>query len=175
MPRAKGLASLDRRVGGRSANDYTIFVAYDGQRTEDDYFRGWKLVIPPSRFSLENTFVRSGGNVLEAVKAAIKVKNKAMNYAEFWCVTDVDDTTNADLDQAKSLALEQNIKLCLSRRCFEVWILLHFHFSEREICDEADAIAQVAQHCPDYGSPTRRFHSTACTNEPTARWKTRSA
>ncbi|WP_375419910.1 RloB family protein [uncultured Sphingomonas sp.] len=135
-------------------------VAYDGERTEDDYFRGWKLVIPPSRLSLESLYIKSGGSALKAVEAAVKRKRRFKDYAEFWCVCDVDDTSSDDVARAQELARVNDIKLCLSNRCFEVWILLHYEFSGAAICNEKDAIDRVGKHCPDYGNPykTLAFH-----------------
>jgi hypothetical protein len=160
MGKQNAFSAGERVTSGRTAKDYTIVVAYDGERTEDDYFRGWKLVIPPSRLSLDTLFVKSGGSVLKAVEAAIKRKSKYKGYAEFWCVCDVDDTSPQDLAQAQQLALANDIKLCTSNRCFEVWILLHYEFSDAAITTEREAIDRVGAHCPGYGAPykTTAFH-----------------
>lgn len=147
------LSDGTRATSGRTAQDYTIIVAYDGERTEDDYFRGWKLIIPPSRLSLEHFYVKSGGDVYKAVEACIKKKAKLKNFAEFWCVCDVDDTSDEALLAARNLALANNIRLCTSSRCFEVWILLHHKFSDAAIDCEDDAISRVREYYCDYGSP----------------------
>lgn len=160
MPRI-GSTRLDRRVeGGRTAKDYSIIVAYDGERTEDDYFRGWKLVIPPSRLSLEHIHIRSGGNALDAVRAAIKKKRASRNFSEFWCVCDVDDTQSPHLEEAVRLAATNDIRLCLSDRCFEIWIALHYAYTDKELATERDAIDLVRQFYSDYGAPykTVPFH-----------------
>ncbi len=153
MPKGAGRSTMRRVAGGRTAKDYAIFVVYDGEKTEDEYFRGWKLVIPPSRLTLEHTFAKSGGNALEAVKAAVKLKKKAKDFAEFWCVCDVDDTSPECLREAESLAIANNVKLCLSNRCFEVWITLHFEFTDAVFANEQDAIERVSRHCAKYGAP----------------------
>ncbi|MBB5711911.1 RloB family protein [Sphingomonas xinjiangensis] len=149
-----------RTAGGRTARDYTIVIAYDGELTEDEYFRGWKLLIPPSRLNLEHTYVRSGGNVLDAVENAIKKKKKYRNFAEFWCVCDVDDTDDEVLAQARNLANSNEIKLCTSNRCFEIWIALHFRFSDRHVGSEREAIDMVKEYHAQYGDPykTMPFH-----------------
>ena len=149
-----------RRIGGRTAQDYTIIIAYDGELTEEEYFRGWKLVTPPSRLTIEPLYVRSGGNALKAVEKAIKSKKKYRDFAEFWCVCDVDDTSEGDLAAAKKLAFENDIRLCLSNRCFEVWIALHYCFTTQAITCERDAIDLVRRHYQNYGvnGKTIPFH-----------------
>lgn len=141
---------LERKAAGRSANDYTIIVAYDGEKTEDSYFRGWQLILPPARLTLEPIFIRSGGNPLRAVEMASRHARRARDFAEFWCVCDVDDSTDQTLEQAFAQAAKHAIKLCLSRRSFEIWLLLHFERTDRAITSEADAVAQVAAHIPQY-------------------------
>jgi hypothetical protein len=144
-----------RIVGGRSANDYTIIVAYDGERTEDEYFRGWKLIIPGSRLSLVPIFVKSGGNPLHAVRQARKEQKNVGDYAEFWCVSDCDDAPEADIAKAREEALRWNIRLCLSNRCFEVWILLHFERLTRPVNSARDAIAMVGEYEPAFSEKNK--------------------
>ncbi len=150
MPVRKPRAVVERAAAGRTAKDYTIIIAYDGEKTEDTYFRGWQLVLPPARLTLEPIFVRSGGSPLRAVEMAARHARRARDFAEFWCVCDVDDSTDQTVEQALALAARNDIRLCLSRRSFEIWLLLHFERTDRAIASEADAIAQVATHIPQY-------------------------
>jgi hypothetical protein len=153
--------ALTRSSGGRSAKDYTIIIAYDGEKTEDDYFRGWKLIIPPSRLTLEPIFVRSGGNALKAVERAAKKKKSYTDFAEFWCVCDVDNTSAGDLHNAQQLATANDIRLCLSNRCFEIWLALHYSYSTQAIGCEEDAIELVKRHINSYSSRNKTipFHN----------------
>jgi len=145
-----------RKLSGRIASDYGISVVYDGELTEDSYFRSWQQVLSQGRLSLYPSHVVSGGNPLVAVKEAIKIKKKIRNCAEFWCVTDADDAQQKDIDQAWKDANENNIRLALSVRCFEVWISLHFGRSERPWTTEKEAIECVQQHgFPQYGNPRK--------------------
>ena len=153
---AKKAMEMPRK--GRSANDYTIVVAYDGEKTEDDYFRGWKLVIPPSRLALIPIFVRSGGNALKAVTRAASEKRKMRDFAEFWCVCDCDDTSDDDLSQAVFLAQKEDIRLCLSNRCFEIWIALHFEKISKPITCEDEAIDAVKKHILTYGDNSKSLN-----------------
>ncbi len=154
-PRVSQLSNLKRKNVGRTAKDYTIVVAYDGTRTEDDYFRNWEQILSPERLKLLPQFVRSGGNVLKAVKECRKIARKLNGFAEFWCVCDVDDTNEDSLISARNLADESGIRLCLSNRCFEVWIRLHFEVSTAPILNSKDAIECIACHLKYYGNPQK--------------------
>lgn len=142
---------MARRVGTRAPKaEKIILIACDGERTEDSYFRNWKAVLGPTRVGIKNFNVRSGGNPLKAVRAAIKLKRSEAQYHEFWCVCDVDNTSNEQVAEAVALAEKEGIKLCLSKRCFEIWIALHFERSTRAVTSEQEAIQIVRKHIPDY-------------------------
>lgn len=147
-----------RLLGGRSAEDYQIAIAYDGERTEDEYFRGWQLLLGQNRLSLTPYFVKSGGSPLVAVKQSLKCKGKNSSCAEFWCVTDVDDTSHEDVIEAENLANKNDIRLCLSRRCFEIWMALHYGKSSKPILCEKDAIDLVSSYLPNYTDRAKSAH-----------------
>ena len=71
------VAPQGRRAGARPARGDVLIVAYDGERTEDDYFRNWAKVVGPAGLTLEPVFVKSGGNVLKALKAALAKRKGA--------------------------------------------------------------------------------------------------
>ncbi|SDB98056.1 RloB-like protein [Sphingomonas sp. YR710] len=147
------MSSLPKRIrGGRSANDYHIVVAYDGRVTEDGYFRNWANILGTGTLTLYPLYVKSGGNPLSAVREANKYRRRYANCAEFWCVCDVDDTSEADIAAAHDLAESSNIRLALSRRCFEVWIALHWDRITKEINCENDAIDIVRENISSYSS-----------------------
>jgi hypothetical protein len=81
---------------------------------------------------------------LAVVQHAINVrKRKRTEFDEVWCVLDVEGADKAPpLAQARKLAREEGIQLCLSNPCFEVWLLMHFrrspraYYSAREVVDE---------------------------------------
>ncbi len=148
-----------RRVqGGRSATDYQIVIAYDGEKTEDEYFRGWQLLLGESYLTISPIYVTSGGNPLKAVEASLKKLKKHRDCAEFWCVADVDDTDVKDVAAANILAQQYDIRLCLSRRCFEVWMALHFGKCNKPILSEMDAIDIVSAHLPNFTARNKSAH-----------------
>jgi len=109
----------------------TVLIVGEGQQTEPNYFRAFRLESTVSeRFSV--TVKKGHGRSPEAVaKEAIKYKRQAENrgeyYDEVWCVLDVEGLGSREfLERAIIMAGQNSIKLCLSNPCFEVWLLAHF-------------------------------------------------
>ncbi|MRI57501.1 RloB domain-containing protein [Methylobacterium sp. DB1607] len=147
---------LDRRAGSARGRTREIAVAYDGERTEHEYFVGWARVIGTSGIVLRPFHVRSGGNALKALEAARRRLLGEGTFDEVWCVCDVDDTSAADMAKAVQFAERHKIKLCASLRSFEVWLALHWgEVSLAEIRTEKDAVALVAKHYPAYTAKSK--------------------
>lgn len=144
-----------RLTGGRTRRGHLIGIAYDGEVTEESYFRGWQQILAQGTVHVFPEYVKSGGNPKIAVREAIKLKRRNRDISEMWCVTDVDDASNADVATAKSEAAQNGLNLCLSDRCFEIWLGLHFAKSAKAIMSEAEAIALIAQHQPDYSAKNK--------------------
>lgn len=141
-----------RQKGNRRGRSADLVVAYDGEKTEDDYLRNWRLLLGQTGVILEPVFVRSGGNALEALKNALELRGDARH---FWCVFDCDDTSAHDLTAARELARREGIQLCLSTRCFEVWLALHYGRSTAPLTNERDAIALVKRSYSKYSDTNK--------------------
>lgn len=145
-----------RREGNREAKQHTIIICYDGERTEADYFIGWRRQLGNVGVVVRPYLVKSGGNALEAVRASVDIKRADRDHDEFWCVCDVDDTSSQDLNEAIALAGREAVNLCLSRRSFEVWIALHWErIPTAEILTERQARSLVARYHADYEHGTK--------------------
>lgn len=143
--------SLTRRAGKAGPKNRVIIVCYDGERTEAEYFTGWRRLLGAAGITLRPYFVASGGNALAAVKAAATIKQRDTDHDEFWCICDTDDTSAAELNSAIVLAAKKSIELCRSTRCFEVWIALHWEkISTAPISCEKDAVRLVSKHFSAY-------------------------
>ena len=138
-----------------SAEDYGIAVFYDGEKTEDDYFRGWQLILPRGRLTFSPVFIKSGGNALTAVKKTKAALKNYQGFAEYWCVCDLDDTAEDDLSRAEEMAAANSIRLCISRRCFEVWLQAHYEYSTASFTNRAEAIRAIAKHVPAYSKKNK--------------------
>lgn len=153
---------LNRAPGKRQPRQRTILICYDGEKTEDDYFKGWKRALGAKGAVVRPYFVRSGGNALDAVRETIRIRDSDPDHEECWCVCDVDDTSVTDLREAETLANREAINISLSQRCFEVWIRLHWpNISTAPIRNESDARKLVAEVHPPYlrGTKTIPFRT----------------
>src|SRR4051794_10962650 len=85
-----GSSSLTRRAGRAPVRSHVAIVAYDGEKTEADYFRGWRRVLGTRGVVLKPFYVKSGGNAYHAVQESVKIAKADSDYDEFWCVCDLD-------------------------------------------------------------------------------------
>lgn len=151
QPRRFSRQGLVRRSNVGRPTRRVIAVAFDGEKTEAEYFRGWARKLGTVGVVLTPFYVRSGGNAHAAVQACIKQAKADGPFDEVWCVCDVDDTSSQNLQSARALAKRENIELCLSSRCFEVWLALHWgKISLAGIQSEREAVALVTQHYSAY-------------------------
>lgn len=92
---------------------------------------------------------------IHLVKAAVNFKKKRdcrislKKGDEIYCVYDVDDNTDADLENARILADKDGIKIYLSNPCFEIWFLLHF-IEVNAAQDRHDLIEELKKYIRDY-------------------------
>jgi hypothetical protein len=145
--------SAARRPGGAPPRGRSIVICVDGEKTEAEYFRGWRRKLGQVGIELRSYTVTSGGNAYEAVEASIRKMQADPDADEYWCVCDVDDTSKQDLQRAVALAHKTGINLCLSCRSFEVWLALHWEqISTAVITNEKQAKALVARHYAKYAT-----------------------
>lgn len=139
------------RQSGSLAPRRIVLVFVDGEKTEFQYFRGWQRVLGPYGFALIPRWVSSGGNAYVAVSETKRLLARDTEFDEVWCVCDVDDTSDKDLGRAIALAASSSINLALSRRCFEVWLALHWDkISLSPLVSEGEAVALVKGFCESY-------------------------
>lgn len=128
-----------------------IGIAYDGERTEAEYFAGWRRVLGGAGVELRPFYVSSGGNALAAVQLTLKQRDPGLD--EIWCICDSDDTSHQDLTRAVQLANANDIRLCVSTRSFEVWLALHWgKISLASITNEKEAISLLRKHYKPYSA-----------------------
>lgn len=99
------------------------------------------------------TFIKKGTDALELVKYAETQINKYnINFSageQVWCVLDVDDKTDEQLQNAFIDAGKHNIKMALSNPSFELWYLLHFIFTTA-FFNNCQLISDLKKHIPNY-------------------------
>ena len=113
-----------------------LLVFCEGENTEPQYIEAFRKWWRNPRVDVEISKER--GVPLTLVRAAKerkvhnekesrKAKDANIAYDEVWCVFDVDEHPN--LNEAKQMARDNDIKLAISNPCFELWLLLHFRES----------------------------------------------
>jgi len=129
----------------------TILIVGEGQQTEPNYFRELKLednVTAKFSLTIKKGHGRSPEGVIEeALKYKQQAENRSEYYDEVWCVLDVEGPDKREsLEKAMAVAQQNDITLCLSNPCFEVWLLAHFVRQSRAYNDCDSVIVQLNSH-----------------------------
>ena len=129
----------------------TILIVGEGQKTEPNYFRELKLednVTAKFSLTVKKGHGRSPGGVIEeALRYKLQAENRGEYYDEVWCVLDVEGPDKHEsLERAVVVARRNDITLCLSNPCFEVWLLAHFVRRSRAYNDCDSVIVQLNNH-----------------------------
>ncbi len=109
-----------RRKAFKEAKE-SFLIFCEGQNTEPEYFKAFKLVTA----SVKTIHVNQG-DALSIVKKAIVQKGLHSGYDQYWLVFDKDDSTNKRFNDAIELAEKHGFKVAYSNQAFEYWYLLHF-------------------------------------------------
>lgn len=126
-----------RQVDKYPAKEKSFYLFCEGERTEPNYFRGFKRAIQqhPMYKNLVHIEVEGVGvETLRVLKAAEEYveENRIVN-AEIWCVYDKDSFPAADFNAVAQRAATLNQKqsdvvyrVAWSNQCIEYWFILHF-------------------------------------------------
>lgn len=97
--------------------------------SEANYFKSFPVV------SAQVESLPLGCDPLNIVKCTLDII-KSENYDEVWCVFDVDikpsdKTQKEKFNKAIELAERSKINLAYSNDCFELWVYLHFQYTDQ--------------------------------------------
>jgi hypothetical protein len=135
-----------RRVSAvRLRTKRTMLIFGEGQ-TEPLYFSALKLE-PVVREGWNITVKKGDGWSPESVvREAVKFR-KRDGFDEVWCVLDVEGADKEDsVKAAIEIATKNNINLCWSNPCIEVWFLVHFGLSPIPHNDCGNVITKLDLH-----------------------------
>lgn len=117
---------LKRKSKGRGKPPNLFLIVCEGEKTEPNYFRSFKLT------SANVTVEGCGRNTVSLINKAIEIRKKAkINdeiFDQVWCVFDRDNFPPQDFNEAINLAERNDIKVAYSNEAFELWYLLHYHY-----------------------------------------------
>ncbi|HKI17905.1 MAG TPA: RloB family protein [Isosphaeraceae bacterium] len=153
---------LERRRGVRQLAKRFLIVCEDG-KSAPSYFEALK-----KHFNLSATSVKVAGSdgnsqPIQVVQRAVELKTSAAStdsgtepFAQVWCVIDGD--YGEKIKNARAKATARGVKLAISTKCFEYWVLLHFEESDTASID-CDALVSSLKrkHLPKYEKGKCKF------------------
>jgi len=99
------------------------------------------------------------GIVKEAILSYEKFGLETVSGDIAYAVFDTDFGKEMQIEEARSLAKKNGIKLALSNPCFEVWLMLHFRFSTKGYYSNEEVNAEISKIWPDYRKNISSFES----------------
>lgn len=117
---------LEGRKEGRRSVRKKILIVCEGEKTEPQYFKGFRV-------AKNICDVRGlGANTLSLVLKAEKLRSSG-EYSETWCVFDRDSFSRKSVIGALRRAEEAGIKCAFSNESFELWYILHYCYLDTKI------------------------------------------
>ena len=123
--------SFPRRRGKRGKPKDRILIICEGEKTEPNYFRGFR--VSSARIIIKGL----GCDPFSLINFASDEKNIAKDegeeYQQVWCVFDRDSFPAQNFNNAINKAKRHGIKVAYSNEAFEIWYILHFNYIDSAI------------------------------------------
>ncbi|WP_020475957.1 RloB family protein [Zavarzinella formosa] len=143
LQRLRGVRDLEKR----------FLIVCEDDKSAPNYFNALK-----KHYNLTASSIRiagSGGKTqpIQVVERAIEIKemnNKTEDepFDQIWCVIDGD--YGSKINNARNKAKANDIKLAISTKCFEYWVLLHFEENDTATMDCDGMVHVLKDHLTDY-------------------------
>ncbi len=128
----------------------TFLIVCEGQKTERIYFNKYRQRNSGLKIETPGSSVTDPNSLVDFTRSQIKKYNIDFNSGDqAWCVFDADQNSEENIERAKKLAIAENIKLCLSNPCFELWYILHFRYFDQRI-STSELQDEIKSHIPNY-------------------------
>jgi hypothetical protein len=161
------MVGYSRRKSWENDNDlkntHCVFLLVcEDKKTSPIYFNNYNARNNPLKIEIPDS---GGKDPLTLVRYAKDLLNTDYDYLNLetgdvvWCVFDRDDFPISKIEKAHELAKENDIKICFSNPCFEVWFLLHFtdYTCTLGKCD--NVINKLKEHIPKYSKNTNYYET----------------
>lgn len=157
---------IKRELGKRGPTKETFLIVCEGQSTEPNYFKSFKVT--SARIVVEGV----GCNTLSLVKKTILIikeeQKKGFYYNQVWSVFDRDDHPIEQFNKAFHLAKKKKIKIAYSNEAFELWYLLHFQFFDSAL-SRIDYYPRLNKHLGfKYNKNSKVIYNTILDKQNTA-------
>lgn len=144
--------SRSRRVG-RDRRRQDVYLAVEGEGTEQDYFRAvQERLLREGEFVLHVAPNPNGFNTARRVVEAV-VRLRGETEAPAWAICDLDDKVvhdSQDIAGAVKEAKDNDVVFVLCNPCFEVWLHLHFASRTASFGNQAKAIEALRKLHPAF-------------------------
>jgi hypothetical protein len=148
---ARYATSYRRRAPTRDAYDVVLIVC-EGGKTEPNYLDRLRAVRRLSNANIRIT-PADGTDPLSVVKFAEK-ESALGDYDRVFCIFDRDEHATYDPALQRVARLGKKFTAITSWPCFEIWLLLHFVYSDAPRSRDA-AYAEIRRHYPSYSKGSK--------------------
>lgn len=140
----------NRQGGNKRPQKNLIIIVSQGGQTEPKYFNHFKKNDGNSVLKVE---LAKGLDPISVVRRAKYLKEEQYVLGrndKIYCVYDVDNSPEEQLNEAQKLANKNNVKACVSNPCFEIWYLLHYRYSTAAFNSYEDVKRELLGYISDY-------------------------
>jgi hypothetical protein len=144
------LVGSNRRGGNRRPQKNLIIIVSQGGQTEPKYFDHFKKKDGNFVLKIQPT---SGLDPISLMRHARNLKKEVYDFGRndrIYCVYDVDCSPEKQLVDAQGIASKNNIKICVSNPCFEIWYLLHYKYTTSSLNSYNDVRRELLRYISDY-------------------------
>ena len=150
MGRIENFKTRGRNRENKQRNPIIAIACEGNNKTEETYYRNFNSKKCIIRFSKGNSTDPVGivKDLLNFINTEIGREEKDKYYAVF--DTDVNQNKQAQIEEAKKLAIENGVEIITSTPAFEIWFLLHFGYSTKCFLSSEDVKEAVKKKIDNY-------------------------
>lgn len=138
-----GLARPRKRNINDVAKRYHYLIVCEGAKTEPQYFEAMKRKLPKAVAEVVTIDIEGVGmntrSLVEYALEQFRAKQKTAVYSvdSLWVIFDKDSFPAEQFNQAIALCgREKGVHAVWSNQAFELWYILHFHYTESDLSRE---------------------------------------
>ena len=123
------MSSFSPRVSGRRNTFNKYIVLCEGRKTEKLYFENYQSRTNNLIVKVMESPYKNAIGIIEYAQHLVEKHGLNMDEGDLiYCVFDRDSNTGDELLEAYDKATANDIQICLSNPCFEIWFLLHYEY-----------------------------------------------
>lgn len=153
--RANSKTDLNRRRREKSI----ILLALEGKnKTEKTYFGEFNNANKQYRVLFAKGNNTDPVNIVKDAISSYKKMELEKDAGDLaFVVCDTDFHKEDQIQEARTLAEQNNITLLLSNPCFEIWLLLHFKYTTKQYASNLELLKELEDIWPEYSKNIGSF------------------